>query len=179
MYISRWSLHLSIYRFKHVHQYMEARFLFRVVSGGFGTLQDVVRAAGGGPEAKFPPMANIDVGASPETRWGPSVLRFLLFSTLTIYMSAARRPLSHLSIGLFCAIGFSILADRRPILAPKGGPGAKSSRSKNTDLRPRGIRRVLPRFARFCDDANFRFYPTFTRISRMTLVASKLPQIIP
>ena len=91
---------------------------FRAVSGRF---RDVVRAAGGGPEAKFPPMANIDVGASPETRWGPSVLRFLLFSTLTIYMSAARRPLSHLSIGLFCAIGFSILADRRPILGAQRG----------------------------------------------------------
>ena len=31
--------------------------------------------------------------------------------------------------------------------APKGGPGAKSSRSKNTDLRARGIRRVLRHFA--------------------------------
>ena len=143
----------------------------------------MVRAAGGGPEAKFPPMANIDVGASPETRWGPSVLRFLLFSTLTIYMLAARRLLSHLSIGLFCAIGFSILADRRPILGAQRGArreelALQEYRSWNSP-RFAAFCRVLPGMPRFCDDANFRKDLTFTRIPRMTVVAEdQLPQMM-
>jgi hypothetical protein len=45
---------LKRYRFSiKTHQ-----FLFKVS----GERRDVVRAAGGGPEAKFPPMTSIDVG---------------------------------------------------------------------------------------------------------------------
>ena len=55
-------------------------------------------------------------------------------------MLAARRPLPLVLVKeLFGVWFFKINLTVGQFWAPKGGPGAKSSRSKNTDLRVKGV----------------------------------------
>ena len=95
-------------------------------------------------------------------------------------MLAARRPLPLVLNGeLFGVWFFKINLTVGQFWAPKGGPGADNMHNKIHDLGTRPDRRVLPRFAPILRRRELPVLPYLpVRISRMTLVASKLPQMI-
>ena len=77
-------------------------------------------------------------------------------------MLAARRPLPLVLVReLFGVWFFKINLTVGQFWAPKGGPGADNMHNKIQDPPTRPIRPVRPDSPRICDDANFRFYPTF------------------
>ena len=77
-------------------------------------------------------------------------------------MLAARRPLPLvLNRELFGVWFFKINLTVGQFWAPKGGPGADNMHNKIQDPGTRPFRPDTRDSPRICDDANFRFYPTF------------------